>query len=60
MYIVVCLCVRVHMSVCRYLQKPEEGDGALGAQLQAIVNCLPWALRSKLESSGRAASVLNQ
>lgn len=43
------------------MQVPEEtrGIGSLELEVEMVVNCLTWVLRTKLESFGRAASALH-
>lgn len=43
---------------CGCLWRPED-VGSLGAGVNRQVSYLKWVLRTKLESSGRAASAFN-
>jgi hypothetical protein len=42
------ICVGMHTCM-EYTQRPEEGAEALALELQAVVSCLVWMLRSKHE-----------
>lgn len=62
------VCVHVHISTYMHILcghtsgcpwRPEEGTEFSGVELQAVVSCLTWALRTELRPSAGAASILN-
>lgn len=62
------VCVHVHINTYMYilcghtsgcLWRPEEGTEFPGVELQAVVSCLTWVLRTELRPSAGAVSILN-
>lgn len=53
LFLFLCVCVCVY----KYLNRPEEVSDLLELELEVVLSCLTWVLRTQLTSSGRTVSI---